>query len=256
LERWKFDMNRRMFTLATHIVTWTNWAKGSLLADYGVPAEKITVIPPGIDPEQFTSVQHAPQSQSGGPVKILFVGGDMQRKGGFLLLEAYRSLRECLPADAAELHLVTYSQVSSEPGIFVHSNLRPGDPRLVQQFATADIFVLPTEGDCLPMVLSEAGACALPLISTRVGGIPEIVIDGETGLLIEPGDRRALVGALTRLWADPALRASMGARSRQLTLEQHNAAINVPRLLRVVKDQVDIRREACANRHPDTVQEA
>lgn len=255
MERIKFLMNRWMYSLASHLVTWSNWAKDSLVEDYEVAPEKITVIPPGVDLEQFSKNREGLRAKTGRPVKVLFVGGNFKRKGGYLLLDAFRTLRESLPSEAVELHLVTYSDVAEESGVFVHRDIRPGDERLPYHFATADIFVLPTEGDCSPMVLPEAGANALPLISTRVGGIPEIVVDGETGLLIDPGDGGALAKALSKLVKDAYLRRSMGARAQKLIFEQHNAATNVSRLLDVIKGQVDTRKNQALERQAGRTQE-
>ena len=84
------------------------------------------------------------------------------------------------------------------------------DP-LKQLYFDSDIFCLPTYGDCLPMVLSEAGATELPVVSTDVAAIPEIVQDGETGFIIPPGDAQAITTALRRLVEDPTLRQPAGA---------------------------------------------
>ncbi len=172
IEKIKFSLNQRIFNLVSHLTTWTYWTKDSLVKDYGISADKITVIPPGVDLERFSSIPKKTRGKLDLPIQILFVGGDFKRKGGYLLLEAFRTLRETHPTDSLELHLVTQSDVPHEPGVFVYQDIHPGDVRLIQRYASADIFVLPTGGDCLPMVLSEAGASALPSVSTRVGWHP------------------------------------------------------------------------------------
>ena len=132
----------------------------------------------------------------------------------------------CAPAGAeVELDLVTHDQLPPEAGITVHHGLGPNSPALIELYRSADIFCLPTLGDCLPMVLSEAGAAGLPLVSTDVGAIREIVRPEHTGLLVPPGDDVALTAALDRLVADPALRRSLGAqraaaRARRLQRRQ------------------------------------
>jgi glycosyltransferase involved in cell wall biosynthesis len=73
-----------------------------------------------------------------------------------------------------------------------------------------DLFVLPTRGDNLPVSILEAMSLALPVVSTRVGGIPELIVDGVTGLIVEPGDREGLAGAIEKLVRDPDLRARFG----------------------------------------------
>jgi glycosyltransferase involved in cell wall biosynthesis len=74
----------------------------------------------------------------------------------------------------------------------------------------SDMLILPSDNEALPTVLIEAGASALPVVATCVGGIPEIVEDSATGMLIPPRDPAALAGAIRRLVDDPALAQAMG----------------------------------------------
>jgi glycosyltransferase involved in cell wall biosynthesis len=86
------------------------------------------------------------------------------------------------------------------------------------------------------MVLSEAGAVGLPLVSTDVGAIGEIVRDGETGLLVPVGDAGALAAALRQLAADPARRGAMGEAARLLVRTQFDAAANAAKLVALLTD--------------------
>ena len=153
-----------------------------------------------------------PPVDAGSPVVILFVGGDLRRKGGHHLLEAFRSLRDDRPPPV-ELHLVTAHDPPSEPGLVVHHGLRPNSRDLIELYHRSDIFCLPTLGDCLPMVLSEAGAARLPVVATSVGAIPEIVSDGDSGFLVAPGDVCALTRRLRDLVVDGALRDRLVTRA-------------------------------------------
>ena len=239
LERQKFCLNRRLFQAADHLVTWTAWAKESLVQDYGLRGEKVTVIPPGVNPGDWACTR--PRDRGEGKVRILFVGGDLARKGGDLLLTAFRELRRrgkqggSMGGDELELHLVTRTPVDAEPGVFAYDDIVPNDPRLVQLYQQADIFALPTSGDCLPMVLSEAGAAGLPVVSTRVAGIPEIVADGQSGILIDPHDGQALTEALGRLIGDADLRLRMGCRAQEIIGERFDTRKNAARLLEIIK---------------------
>lgn len=225
----KFWLNRRAFHSAVALVTWSDWARRSLIADYGVSPERIHVIPPGVQINEWAAAPRAPHN---GLVRILFVGGDFKRKGGTLLLEAWRQhLR-----DRAELHLVTHSEVAPEPGIHVYYGLKPNSPALRQLFAAADIFALPTLGDCLPTVLSEAGAARLPAVSTAIAGIPEIVRHGESGLLCPPGDINALAAALSQLVDNSDLRASMGNRAGEIVATHFDAHKNTRRLVQLLSE--------------------
>ncbi len=92
-EKLKWRANRACFADARAVVAWAEWTKDGLVADYDVPAEKVTVIPPGVDYARWAAYGDDPAEPAGGPLRVLFVGGDLARKGGLDLLEAVRSLR-------------------------------------------------------------------------------------------------------------------------------------------------------------------
>ncbi len=236
LERLKWCLNRRCFSLARHLVTWSQWAKEGLIEGYGVPADKITVIPPGVNMHEWQ--RPTPRSRHEGPVKILFVGANLERKGGFLLLDAFRTLRHL----GVELHLVTKDRVPPEPDVFVYHGMQPNSAPLKALYHQADIFALPTFGDCLPMVLSEAAAAGLPAVTTRVAAIPEIVRDGETGLLTPVGDVQALTEALRRLIMRPEERLHFGEQASKHVSRAYDARHNAGRLLELIKGEVDLAR--------------
>ncbi len=236
LEHLKWRLNRDCFASARQLVTWSAWAKHGLVDEYDIPADKITVIPPGVDVEAWT--RPTPRSLHDGPVKILFVGGDLRRKGGALLLQAFRELRHL----SIELHLVTRDRLIEEPGLFIYNDVQPNSRLLKQLTHNCDIFCLPTYGDCLPMVLSEAGAAGLPLVSTDVAAIPEIVHDGDNGFVVPVGSAAALTGALRRLIENPTLRLQQGERAATLVRETFDIQRNAQHLLALLKDVVDTAR--------------
>jgi glycosyltransferase involved in cell wall biosynthesis len=229
LERLKWRANRMCFEHAAHIVTWAEWTRHGLIDDYGVAGSKITVVPPGVDVGRWK--REGGRSDDDGPVRILFVGGDLARKGGMLLLDAFRALRDDPSMPALELHLVTKAPVAAEPDVVVHSSMTPNSPELVDLFHRSHIFCLPTLGDCLPMVLSEAGATGLPLVSTDVGAISEIVRHGETGLLVPTNDVAALRSALASLACDRDLRRRLGDRAIEVVADSFDAQRNAMRLV-------------------------
>jgi glycosyltransferase involved in cell wall biosynthesis len=230
LEAIKRAANRRTFMASSGLVTWCRWAADSLRDDYGVPAEKIRVIPPGVD----TSVFSPAARERKGPVRLLFVGGDLERKGGLDLLQALEGLD-----GQVELDMVTAANppVSGHGvPVRVHRGLRPQSPELVRLFREADVFVLPARGDCLPQAIAEAMACGLPVVSTPVGAITELVRNGETGLLVPPQSPVRLARALAALVADPQRRAAMGRAGLDVARRDHDMARNNRSILALMAD--------------------
>jgi glycosyltransferase involved in cell wall biosynthesis len=236
LEAIKWRLNRNCFRAARHLVTWSEWAKAGLVDEYEVPADKITVIPPGVTVSDWCAPERRRDTTT--PLRLLFVGGNLERKGGRVLLEAWRrvSSRRAEGAVPVELHLVTKDRVPAQLGLHVYNAMQPNDPALRQLYFDSDVFCLPTYGDCLPMVLSEAAAAGLPAISTHVAAIPEITRHEETGLIVPPGDVDAMVAALELLLEHPDRRRRMGAAAATFVAQQFDAARNAQRLLDVLKD--------------------
>lgn len=233
LEEVKKRLNQKSFTSARRLVTWSQWAKDSLVSDYGVPADKITVIPPGIDTPRW-AVDRSAALRPGRPVNLLFVGGDFPRKGGDTLLRAFESLPTRVDV---RLDIVTKTSdiINSDPSrIRVWRDVGPNSPQLMKLFAEADLFVFPTRGDCLPLAVLEAMASGLPVITTRVGALPEAVTHGETGWIVPPDDSAAMVEALTLLVEDASLRRQMGINACEIATERFDAGRNYRRLVDVV----------------------
>lgn len=239
LESLKRRIHNGAFQRARYLVAWSQWVATSLRADYNIPAERIQIIPPGINAAYWASDQ---RRDNAGPVRILFVGGDLERKGGNDLIAAFRALRAAPDLPPVELHLVTRSAVTPEPGITVYNAIQPNSPQLRELYQSSDIFCLPTRADCLPLVLAEAGAAGLPLVATPIAAIPDIVREGETGLHVRPRDPQHLAATLRTLVEQPNLRRELGERAARLIAADHNAERNAQRVLDLLKQTADEER--------------
>jgi glycosyltransferase involved in cell wall biosynthesis len=234
VEAAKRSVHRLCLDRATRLVAWSMWTKAGLVEDYDVPEDKIAVIPPGVDTDLWASIGSRRAEGHGDVTRVLFVGGDLERKGGKVLLDAVSRLRT--RGVGIELDLVTRDAIDTPAGIRVHHGLQPNHPDLIALYQGADVFCLPTFGDCLPMVLSEAGAVGLPVVATSVGAIGEIVRDNETGLLVPAGDVEALINALERLVGDRDLRHRLGCAARETVLAEFDAARNAARLASLLRE--------------------
>ena len=227
LVRWfKHRVNYRLLHKAARILPWSSWVKGSLVDDYGIDPTKIEILPPGVDLDTWKPGS-VPQNDR---VRILFVGGDFYRKGGDLLLEAFRTL----PPGMAELVLVTRSEIPLGEGISVYNHLQPNSLELIELYQSCDVFVLPTKAEAFGIAAVEASAAGLPVVATRVGGLPDIVLDGESGYLVPAKDGRSLAERLTLLVSDSTRRHSFGHRSRQHAQSHFDARKNAERMTAIL----------------------
>jgi len=174
---------------------------------------------------------------------LIFIGHLLRTKGIFELVEAFRIL--CRKYRDVHLIFVGGGQDGQalaakvvEVGIggqvyFV--GVRPHD-QISDWLSAADVLVLPSWHEGLPNVVVEAMACERPVVATRVGGIPEAVADGKSGILVERGDVKALANAIAFLAEDPTRRAVMGAAGRQIIKERFTWEKNAEKTIQVYRE--------------------
>lgn len=166
-------------------------------------------------------------SCTGPRIRLLFVGALLERKGIFVLLESAKLLRRYM-----DNFVLTYvgtgpfagelaqrvanadlaGQVELKGGIYVESEL-------LREFDAADVFVFPTYAEGFPRVIFEAMARGLPVISTRVSGIPGVLKEGQDALLVSPGSPNEVAEAVLKVVCDPTLRRNLIRRGREIAQE-------------------------------------
>jgi glycosyltransferase involved in cell wall biosynthesis len=202
----------------------------------------IDYLPNSIDLTPYRSLPR-PRAGDDGGVTILFLGHIGQEKGSFDLVEAARQLDGTLQtarwqvelrgetAFAGELDEV--QRRISELGLQerVHIGEPVFDEDKVACLAHADLLVLPSYHEGMPISLIEAMAAGLPVVATDVGGIPDLVTHGENGLLVPPGRPSDLAEALASLIGDAEIRTRMGLAGRRRALAFHDVDTQVPDLV-------------------------
>ena len=211
---------------ADMVTTNSQHAKSQIHNSYGIATSSIGVMYIGAD-ESFLRTD-APQG-SADHYSLLFcgyLGGPRQVKGVDVLLEAMPII---LGAHQATLtiigtgeHIGKYKAMCDDFGIQDHVRFLGfvDHDKLPACFSNADLFVLPSRSESMPVAVAEAMASALPVVSTTVGGIPELVKDGETGILVPPEDPAKLAEAINSLLDDPQRMREMGAQGRE-RVRQH-----------------------------------
>ncbi|MDE3217286.1 MAG: glycosyltransferase family 4 protein [Gemmatimonadota bacterium] len=209
--------DRQIFRAADAIVSPSRWAADDVARDVPERAERVHVLPlplplGGFD-ARWIAARRA-RAGRGAPARVLFMGGDFPRKGGWDLFEAWRAIAE---GATAELHVATDWPIGADAvpaGVSVHRGIRAYTPEWFALWADADVFVMPTTAEAFGIVYQEAAAAGVPAIGTDLNAVPEIIADGETGLLVPVHDPCALAAALRRLIADPDARRRMGVAAR------------------------------------------
>jgi glycosyltransferase involved in cell wall biosynthesis len=208
---------------------------------------KVDLVYHGLDLERFGTFSRDDEQRDGrnatAPVRLLAVGRAVEKKGFDVLLEALARLpgefhwrlthigggeqKDALKAQAARLGLadrIDWRGAQDQPSV-------------LSAYRAADLFVLPCriarngDRDGLPNVLIEAQSQQLACLSTTVSGVPELITNGETGVLVAPDDVDALTAGLIRLIADPALRQRLGQAGARRVREQFDATAEIHQLV-------------------------
>jgi colanic acid/amylovoran biosynthesis glycosyltransferase len=197
---------------------------------------KIHVVHCGVDPEVFSPVA---VERENGPLRILNVSRLTSAKGNAVLLEAVANLRDReVPVHAVVagdgVRREALERLATELGIADRVSFlgAVGQDRVLDELARADVFCLPSFAEGVPVVLMEAMAMEKPVVASAVMGVPELVENGRSGLLVPPGRAEGVADALALLAADPDRRAALGREGRRRVI----AEFHVDRSAELLRD--------------------
>lgn len=230
------DFARRA-AAARAVVTVSEANRDHIEHHFGVPRGRVHVIPCGVDTDQFSPP--APGTPADGePPLLLCVARLVPVKHLGLLLETCALLRDrdvkfrcALVGDGPsrpELE-ARRAALGLEPWVELTGAAEQNEVR--RWWQRAALGVLTSENEGMPVCLMEAAACGVPVVATAVGGIPELVEHGVTGLLAPPGDARALAAAIEMLLADRNYRRELGGAARQRAVQRYSVTRQVDSLL-------------------------
>ena len=231
---------------AAAVVTVSDANASYIVQEFGVPPGHITVIPCGVDTERFR-----PDGPRPAPPEIVCVARLKPFKNQRLLLDACALLQSrgvefrcvlvgegpCREELEAQRRRLALERTVELVGPAVASEV-------LRWWQRAAIAVLPSESEGMPVCLMEAAACAVPAVATAVGGTPELVVDGVTGLVVPPGNTHALAAALERLLGDPGLARRLGDAARRRAEQRFSVIRQVDALLSIWEDVLSRGRAA------------
>jgi glycosyltransferase involved in cell wall biosynthesis len=200
------------------VITVSDAARDSYVRLTGMPLSRFQTIYNGIDLDSFAQADDKPTERRGlgipteGPL-VTMVGVLRPGKGQAVAIEAARQLpgAHFLIVGNGEHRSILEEQARGLDNVHFLGQ-RMDVPQILR---ASDVLILPSDNEALPTVLIEGGASGLPTVATCVGGVPEIVEDGITGLLIPPQNPPALANAIRRLLDDPALSRRMGDQANR-----------------------------------------
>jgi len=226
-------------TINSVVIAIADFTRQYLIESYGIREEFVTLIYQGVDTQRFRATADGKNEarkryllpENAAPV-LNSVGSFEHRKGHPLLFEALRNLAN---GPLPDIHLMLVGDgpdeallrnLVEEMGLSNHVSFFPftAEPNYV--FERANITVLPSlykEG--LPNVLQESMAMNVPVISSRIGGVPEVVFDGQTGFMFEAGNSAQLAEAILKLWTDQETYRRMCLQTREVITERFNKEV-------------------------------
>jgi glycosyltransferase involved in cell wall biosynthesis len=218
---------------------------------YGVPRESIGVVHCGVDADVFQ-----PPSNGEAPPRptVLFAGNVAPNKGVTIVFEAVMRLRERFPNillrilgkgdDRLATELERRARADGAAGNLEILGFVGDRSALPDLYRSASVFCSPAQHEVgVANVYVEAMACGCPVVASTTGGAPEAVDEGESGLLVRPGDVDATAAALDRILSDPELRGRMGAASRRRVEDYFARERYIARVLSVYEDGIERGRE-------------
>jgi glycosyltransferase involved in cell wall biosynthesis len=222
-----------------------SWAR-FYAEEAGIARTRLEVVHNWINLERFVPRGQMEERNSDKPIRLLFVGWVNRSKGIFELLTAVGEVAATCPVT---LDIVgkgneydeAVSMVENDP--VLRRQVRfygwlSGDDVLTR-YGEADVFVLPTYAEGFPNAVLEAMTMALPIITTPVGGIPDVVEDGRNGLLVPPGSSYALALAIRYMAEHPDTRLSIGRANRAQVVADHGILVLWPRMLSIFRRLTD-----------------
>ncbi|MZR29694.1 glycosyltransferase family 4 protein [Sneathiella litorea] len=222
------EIERKIIENSFYSIFPSHWAMNSAHKDYHANLDKLRFIRLGANVGTLPTVnEEYLAAKFNNRCNILFMGKDWGRKGGDIILSAFEHIGKA--GVDAQLYIVGCDPFSGNPpeGVTVYENIKKSDPAQFELynklFSEASLFVLPTQAEAYGLVFAEAAAFATPVIAPETGGIPSVVDEGKSGLLLPlSADGKEYADTIMALWQDKAKLHEMATYARDKYMNELN----------------------------------
>ncbi len=226
-------------TINSSVIAIADFTRQYLISNYHIPEQKVKLLYQGTDLERFQpssngkkeAIKRYPLPETASPI-LGCIGSIEPRKGHLVMFDALRSL---VLGGMPDIHLMIVGDGPDESmlkretkkmGLEKHISFFPFTKEPNYIFERVDLTVLPSRyKEGLPNVLLESMAMSIPVVSSNLGGVPELVFDGETGLMVEPGNVDELAFSINNIWSDQEMYQRMKLNTRRLIENNFNKTI-------------------------------
>lgn len=215
-----YALERKLFSSMAAVMTYSNFVRDTLIGEYGIDPARVHVVGSSLKmPEE-----HEIDWDARGP-QVLFVTTDFERKGGKEALEIF----EIVAARVPGARLVIAGGVPRElyalkrPWLEIKGSVTRGEIEKI--YKGSSVLLHPARFDAFPSVILEAANFEMPCVGSRVCGIPEIIVENETGFLASPGDNSAFAEKLVTLLTNRDLLKKMGKNAKRSVRQRYHPAI-------------------------------
>jgi len=205
MDKW-LDLEKKLYEHADFIFTCSENTRNSFIKDYGISSGKVISLNYGVSSNNIVDFEKSYDGRT-----IIFVGKDFERKGGYVLLDAFKKVRdEIKDAKLVIVGAFKNPSIIKQPGVDMLGYVQDKN-ELIDLYRKASIFVMPSLCEPFGMVFLEAMIYKLPCIGTNIDAMPEIIENGKTGFLVPPNNSEILADKIITLLKNPDLSAEMGS---------------------------------------------
>jgi len=226
-----YALETDLFKSVSKIMTYSKYAKDTMVGEYGIASEKISVVGSAIKIYDNYSIDWQKRNKA-----VLFVSTDFERKGGYELISMFEDVADQVPGATLTIagSLPSDIETLEKPWLIKLGSV--SRQRIIDAYKGASVLAHPAKYDPFPSVILEAANFEIPCVASNICGIPEMIIDGKTGYLIEKGDKDAFKERIIYFLQNKTACMGMGKNAKKFVREKYHPEIVAKNVKSVIED--------------------